>query len=160
MIELQVKGLRELSAALLTFPEKMQRTMLIRAMRAGAMVIRNLAREKVSVVSGKLRRSIRVSVRMLGGTVVAKVLAGRNKSKNDPFYAHMVEGGTQAHEIRPKGKKSLFLAGLAREQVKHPGAVAKPFMRPALEEGGQKAFEEVARALGQELGNREYESWS
>jgi HK97 gp10 family phage protein len=146
-----ITGMRELALSLDQFPEKVQRKALAKSLRAAGRVIRDLARSQVPVKSGKLRASIRVTVVRRGGKLVARIIAGRRVKKDDPFYAWMVEGGTRRHEIRPKGKKSLFLAGLFAEQVEHPGAEAKPYLGPALEEGAQFALIQMQEALATEI---------
>jgi HK97 gp10 family phage protein len=149
--EYVVSGQRELSLNLERFPEKLQRKALAAAMRAGGRVVRDIARQNVPVKSGALRRSIRVTIVRRGGTLRARIIAGRNVKKDDAFYAWMVEGGTKRHEIRPKGKKSLFIAGLFAEQINHPGARAKPFLGPALEAGAQAAIEAMREKLAAEI---------
>jgi len=68
------------------------------------------------------------------------VRAGGKKA----FYAHMVEFGTARHFIKPKKRKSLFFAGIAREVVDHPGTSPKPFMRPALDNSQREAVDAAA----------------
>ena len=56
----------------------------------------------------------------------------------------MVEFGTARHWIKPKNRKSLFFAGMAREVVDHPGARARPFLRPAFDSHAATAMEAMA----------------
>ena len=63
------------------------------------------------------------------GHITATVKAGSKEA----WYAWLVEYGTARHWIKPKNKRSLFLAGLERKAVDHPGAKRKPFMRPAMD---------------------------
>ena len=146
-----ISGMRELALALDGFPEKLQRKALANSLRAAGRVIRNIARQNVPVKSGRLRRSIRVTIKRTNGKLIARVIAGRRVKKDDPFYAWMVEGGTKRHEIRPKGAKSLFIAGLFAEQINHPGAEAKPFLGPALTEGADMALLMMQEALAAEI---------
>jgi HK97 gp10 family phage protein len=141
--EVNIKGMAELDKLLAELPDKLQRNVMRSALRAGAQVIKQRAQELAPVHTGKLRDSIRVSVRIKAGVPVATVKAGGN-AKGGAFYAHMVEYGTAAHFIKPKTAKSLFLAGLFREGVDHPGAVAHPFMRPAFDAAAQEAVLAVA----------------
>jgi HK97 gp10 family phage protein len=124
-------------------------------LRAGAKVIEEEAKRRVPVGSGALRDSIRVSLRSKRGVIQALVKAGNRKPKIgktstgrdvylNPWYAHLVEYGTARHWIKPKNRKSLFLAGLARELVDHPGAKPKPFMRPAFDAKSQAAIDAMA----------------
>jgi len=55
-----------------------------------------------------------------------------------------VEFGTARHLIKPKSRKSLFLAGLAKEIVKHPGAKPRPYMRPAFDAAHRAALDALA----------------
>lgn len=151
MAEFVVHGLREVALNLEGFAEKLQRKALAKALRASGRVIRDIARERVPVKSGRLRKSIRVTVVRRGNRVIARVVAGRHVKKDDPFYAWMVEGGTEGHEIRPKNRKSLFIAGLFREQIQHPGAKARPYLGPALEAGALAAVEAMRDALAAEI---------
>lgn len=148
-----VHGLRELALNLEQFPEKLKRKALLTALRASGRVVRDIARARVPVKSGALRKSIRVTVRIdrFTGNPRARVIAGRRVKKDDPYYALFVERGTKAHEIRPKGKKSLFIAGLFAEQVNHPGARARPYLEPALDQGAQAAIEAMRVALAAEI---------
>ena len=75
------------------------------------------------------------------GLVSATIKAGGGMV----YYAHMVEYGTGAHFIKPKNRKSLFIAGLFKEGVNHPGAKKQPFMRPALDTKATEAMEAVAQ---------------
>ena len=134
MSEQSVTGLAELQKFLDALPAKMEKNILRGAMRAGSKVQLARAKELVPVETagkhpGALRDSLRITTSARGGVVKATVKAGNKKA----YYAHMVEFGTAAHFIKPKNKKSLFFAGIAREVIDHPGAKPKPFMRPALD---------------------------
>lgn len=177
-----VHGLAELQKAMDEFPAKIEQNIMRGALRAGANVIAEEARRLVPVQSGQLRESIRVSVRPLpGGRIVATVKAGdrfkvykggvalkgapyRTKRSSGgydyhaPFYAHFVEFGTARHWIKPKNRKSLFIAGLLREIVDHPGARPRPFMRPALDAKARAAVEAMAEYIRKRL-PREFKKW-
>ncbi len=136
MSEVKITGLAELDKLLKALPGKVEKNILRGAMRAGAKVFQDRARGLAPVASGKLRESIRVSTRAKQGQVWATVTAGGKRA----FYAPMVEFGTARHFIKPKHRQSLFVAGLARETVDHPGARPNPFMRPALDGGQAEAI--------------------
>ncbi len=140
---LHVSGLADLQKVLNTLPAKIEANALRGALRAGAKVIADEARAQAPQVSGTLRDSIRVSMRSIRGKVQATVKAGGGKA----WYASLVEFGTAQHYIKPRKRKSLFLAGLAREIVDHPGAKAHPYMRPAMDTQAQPALERVAEYL-------------
>ncbi len=154
MADIEIKGLAELQKALDELPAKIERNVLRGGLRAGSNVIaeeaRRLCPEAPPTMAsvkhggriGDLKRSIRVSMRVSSktGTVRARVKAGNKKA----FYAHMVERGTARHWIKPKNRKSLFFAGLAREVIDHPGARPKPFLRPAFDAKARAAIEAMA----------------
>ena len=145
--ELHVSGLSELDKLLKELPAKIEGNIMRGAMRAGAKVFANRAKQMVPVKSGQLRDSIKVSTRSKRGRVSATVRAGSKKA----FYAHMVEFGTARHFIKPRKRKSLFFAGIAREVVDHPGASPKPFMRPALDGGQVEAVNAAADYIRKRL---------
>jgi len=88
---------------------------LERAAEAVATEARRLAPKR----TGALRRSIRAHhQRRFPGLKLRELEAAAG---TDMWYAHMVEWGTAPHKLR-KGA-----------QRPHPGARAKPFMRPAVD---------------------------
>jgi len=135
-----VKGLKELNDALDQFPEKLQRNVLRGAIRAALKIILDDAAARVSVISGLLKKSLRISVRIVDGNVVGTLKAGGGvnvktgdkKNRRVAFYAHMVEFGTAAHVIRAIRAKALSIGGYFARDISHPGAQEKPFMRPAI----------------------------
>lgn len=145
--EINVTGLAELDAMLKSLPAKIEANILRGAMRAGAVVLQDKAKQLVPVDDGDLRASIKVRTRSRRGRVSATVTAGDRKA----FYVRFVEFGTAKHFIKPKTRKSLFFAGLAKEVVNHPGARAKPFMRPALDEASPQAVEAAAAYIRKRL---------
>lgn len=134
MAEQFVHGMAELGKALEQLPIKLERNVMRGAMRAGAKVQLAKAEQEVPVEAdgphpGALRDSLRIRTSSRGGVVKAIVTAGGKRA----FWARWVEFGTAAHFIKPKDRKSLFFAGLAREVIHHPGAKKKPFMRVAMD---------------------------
>lgn len=152
MADYQIEGLREVALNLDQFPEKLQRKALGAALRAGGRVVRDIARNKVPVQSGRLRRSIRVVMaRSNRGFMTVRVIAGRAKKKDDPYWAIFVERGTKPHVIRPKNAKSLSIGSFWRDEVHHPGAKANAFLGPALEAGAQAALEAMRDVLAEQI---------
>lgn len=131
--EINVKGLAELNKFLEQMPLKVANNVLRGALRAGANVIKTEAQAQLTahgnVKTGVLSAGLRVSTRNKGGLVAATLIT---KGKHG-YVANWIEYGAAAHEIRPKGAKSLFFAGVFGKSVQHPGIKAKPFMRPALD---------------------------
>lgn len=153
MTEINVKGLAELQALLDSLPLKIEVNVVRGALRAGAKIIADEAKrlcpvsapspanaKRYGATAGALRDSIRVSMRSHRGRIRATIKAGNKIA----YYAHMVEYGTARHWIKPKNRKSLFIAGLFKEVVNHPGAEKHPFMRPAIDGKVEEAVQAVA----------------
>ncbi|MFI8616487.1 HK97-gp10 family putative phage morphogenesis protein [Acidovorax sp. NPDC077693] len=144
--ETHIAGLDELYKVLQELPAKVEGNVMRGALRAGMKVQMDAVKALVPVMSGELQKSIRISFRSRSqkfGWVRMHLVAGNSKA----WYAHLVEYGTAGqytgsgntvggpYEIRPKGAKSLFFAGLSRTLITHPGAKAQPFMRPGFDAG-------------------------
>lgn len=146
--EIEVKGLAELGSLLDGFSAKIERNVVSGALRAGAKIIEAEAKRLCPLAvgnlpkghePGELRDSIHVSMRTRRGVVTATIKAGSKKA----YYAHMVEFGTALHFIKPKNRKSLFVAGLFKEVIDHPGAKRHPFMRPAIDGKKDEALQAI-----------------
>lgn len=147
---IEIHGAAELQRALEALPAKIERNVLRGALRAGAVEILREAKALTPAASGDLRASVRLSSRVKGGDVTVSVIAGGRK-KGDPFYAHFVEYGTKPHDIRPKNRHFLGLGGAFRKEVRHPGAQARPFMRPAFEARNASAVQRIADYIRERL---------
>jgi HK97 gp10 family phage protein len=145
-----ITGLADLQKMLERLAPDIEKKVMRGALRAGQKQVLEQARAAVHPISGDLAKSLRIKTRAKGGCVSATLVVG-NKTA---YYAHMVEFGTAPHFIRPKGKKSLFFAGLTKEVINHPGARKKPFMRPAFDQaasGESAAFEAVKAYLAKRI---------
>jgi len=142
-----VKGLAELQAFLDQLPAKMEANIMRSALRQGAKVVQAEVQASAPVRTGLLKAGIKISTGSRRGKVTASIKA---KGKHG-FLAKWIEFGTAAHFIKPKRAKSLFFAGLMRDGVDHPGAKAKPFMRPALDGKAQEALLAVGEAIKKRL---------
>lgn len=140
------KGGKELQDMLNTLPAKLERNVMRSALRQGANVIRDAARDNINDRSGALSKSVRVRTRARRGEVTATVTAG----SKDAYYAHMVEFGTSPHDIPAADGSALDVAGNPRANVEHPGAAPHPFMRPAIDEKQGEAI----RAVGEQIRKR------
>lgn len=157
-----VTGLRELDLMMKQLPAKIEKNIMRGALRAGQNIFAKAAksnlRQNGSVDTGELEKSIRVRFKRQSerfGFIRSYVMAGNAKA----YYAHWVEYGTAtyytgsgrtvggAYEITPKVAGSLFLGGLLRDSVMHPGIRPKPFMRPAVDENFDAAINQVAEYL-------------
>lgn len=133
-------------------PAKIEGNVMRGGMRAAARVVQDEAKRLCPLGSGEmpkghspgdLRNSVRISMRFKQGRITADVKAGNAKA----FYAHMVEFGTARHFIKAKNRKSLFYSGSGVEQVEHPGAKAKPFMRPAIDNKANAAIDALSEYI-------------
>lgn len=141
--EIAIGGLSELHRMLQDLPAKVEANVLRGGIRAGSKVLEDAVKEAVPVRLGDLRDSIKVKTTSRRGTVQAVISAGNQKV----FYAKWVEFGTAQHYIKPKNRKSLFFAGIAKEVVDHPGATPNPFMRPALDTSAEPAVQAMAEYI-------------
>lgn len=145
MQKFEVHGLQELEQALQELPLRIEKNLLRRALRQGGNVFLNEARARVPVQTGKLKRSIRVRTdNVKNGGVRVQVSARA-------WYAHMIEFGTKAHQIKARGKGVLAFDGRFVKSAQHPGAKAKPFMRPAFDGKQREAVEAFRAAASEEL---------
>lgn len=120
------------------------------AMREAVKVVGMGAREKAPVGryehKNKLVKSIKWSVLKQG-------MEGRVYTKAP--HAHLVEHGTAPHIVRAKfGRVMVYRVRgrlVVRRAARHPGATAKPFMNPALEERKEDVAMILAEAAGEAI---------
>ncbi len=129
MADETISGGRELDAFLQTLAIKVEKNILRSGLRAGANKFKEGAKAGVPVRDGVLRQSIRVASGAKGGTVFAYVKAGSKKA----WYWRFVEFGTSAHVIVGKRSGLMRVGGHFVRTVNHPGARARPFLRPAFD---------------------------
>lgn len=153
MSEIHVRGLADLQKFLDQLPAKLETNVMRGALRAGANVIKNEAKQNAPVQDGDLKASIRVSARIdrQRGAVVASVKAGDKKA----WYAHIIEfTGAKAHKIYARKGSALAFAGGRYSSVNHPGMQARPFLRPALDARAQDAVVAAGNYIKQRLQNK------
>jgi HK97 gp10 family phage protein len=142
-----IVGGRELDAFLQSLSVKVERNILRAALRAGANEFKAEALAKVPVLSGKVRRSLKVTTGSKGGRVTAKLKAG---GKAAP-HAMLVEFGTKPHRIAPKNGGGLVIGGHVVGAVHHPGSKAKPYLRPSFDSKSTAAIGAVAAKIRERL---------
>ncbi len=137
-------GIDELRTALRACDDQAGR-LLLRATRIGLDEGRVLAKAMARRRTGALAESI-----------VTRLLASSQRSADGEMvaakpYASFVEGGTKAHEIRPRNGQALrfFVGGAAHfaRVVHHPGTRPYPFVGPALEKWQRVAIRELESGL-------------
>lgn len=103
------------------------------AVRAGSRIIINEARIRTPIKTGSLKKSIGLRIRKysrsntLTGIIGPRSIpyATPSGKKNPAFYGHLVEFGTAPHDLTSNKKF------IARKGAHHPGAQARPYLRPA-----------------------------
>lgn len=143
----QIKGGADLKKALETLAPNLERNVMRAAMRQGANEILKAARANVPVDKGTLKKTLRVSTKAKRGVVTATLIAG---GKFNVFYAHMVEYGTAPHAV---GSGSNISSNKQSGRM-HPGAIAQPFMRPAIDENLQAAVDRTAVKIREVLASK------
>lgn len=174
MINVKIKGGKELHALMQQLPVEVETKILRQGMAKGANAVRDEARLNVAVESGGLRRSIKTSRNTKNGQVVAKVkLKGPHA-----FLGIFQEYGVAPHLIsveegaKPTKRKrdgrvvplsmgtinkmvdrgSLVIGGnFVGKMVQHPGHASRPFMRPALDTKAAEVVSVVGEYLSKYL---------
>jgi HK97 gp10 family phage protein len=141
-----VKGLKELQALLNTLPAKMEANVMRSALRAGAKVVLEEAKQNVAVDQGILRDGLKISTGIKKGTVKAAIKA---KGKHG-HVAHWIEYGTKPHKITAEDG-ALFFGNTLTNSVDHPGITPRPFMRPALDSQAGAALIAVGEQVKKRL---------
>lgn len=116
-----------------------------------------LLRKSIALKTMKYGRGVKKKiVGMVGPRLSTIFIKGKFVSK--PFkYAHLVERGAGGHAIKPRklAKLNTFMGPLkqgSKKQVtlssyQHPGAPARPFMKPALDAVGSQIFNRFAEKM-------------
>lgn len=143
MAEVHVKGLDALQKFLDQLPAKVEKNVLRGALRAGMKTVLPVAKQNVHSVSGQLAAGLKLGTRARGGQVVAYIKA----SGPHGFLAKWIEFGTRAHNIAAKQDGWLSFGGIFAKSVAHPGARARPFLRPALDQQAQAAVTAAAQYM-------------
>lgn len=180
-VYLKVEGMEAIRAALRAIPDRaLHPKILTDALMAGARPIRDDARRRAPKGRGVVKQ-VRVRRGGVSGFVgrrkhlsdgIAAVRGGSVRSRDTANvyvvarapHSHLVEFGTAPHRIAPKEAKVLALGGrgFAGGAVQHPGAVAKPFLRPAWDAGAPNVVplaasvieKSIARVLKAEVRSR------
>ncbi|MBN8431810.1 HK97 gp10 family phage protein [Microbulbifer salipaludis] len=160
--QIEIHGLAELDAALAKIGDAaVAQKALEDGLFDAAQVVQKAAKAKVSVESGRLRKSIRryrgkEGKKKLAGVSKrdAVVYVGTKSTKRNPvFYARFVEYGTDQHAVElgkaAKRRGATSLVGKKgrfgkKVEVK---AKAKPFLRPALDENRKPVIERFVSGL-------------
>lgn len=115
---------------------------------AGAEVIEAAAEDRApgSIADGIERKTTKRT---------AKAVEVQVRPDKEHYYALFVEYGTSPHRIpkarKRKRRKPLLINGRFVAWAMHPGARARPFMRPAFDYGKGPAQESMRKMTGRKL---------
>lgn len=149
----QVKGGKNVDAFVKSFPNKLAKNIMPKALHAGMEQIQPAAKANIHSISGKLANGLVISTDvkpgvLSGSTVVSSSLITKGEHA---FIAHWLEFGTQPHIIKARTKKALAVGNKLFRSVHHPGYGGKPFMRPALDSRATAAVIATADSIQQQL---------
>lgn len=152
-INFQLEGFAELEKQLIELGPKVAKKVLRGAVQSSANPIVKLARAKVPVNHGLLKKSIGVKTKTKGSTSFTvigpkSIKVSRNgKMENPARYAHLVEYGAAPHIIEAPPGSALNVNGTFAKTVRHPGYAARPFLRPAFDSGKRAALDRLKEML-------------
>lgn len=172
----EIQGLAEVVATLKGLPAKLQRKIMRKALSKATKGTVAAARRLVPRETGLLKKSIGRKVVTYKESGVLVVVIGPRKgfrqdvtrrgrgkpSIADPVnYAHLVEFGTKPHSLlkgaSSRGRLKKATADLVARGIGkiHPGAKARPFLRPAFDQTKGQILqifaEEVQKGLAAEM---------
>lgn len=113
----------------------------------GADIIRDEMKRRGT---GRFRTKITRTIRVNTGSLMAYALIG--PVRKHAHIANFLEFGTRPHIIRAQPGKMLHFGGRTVKSVAHPGARAKPFLRPAFNASRDRAVAAIADAVKSVLG--------
>lgn len=143
---MKLTGFDALNKILSEVPKDVARKAGVDALRAGAKPILEEAQNLVPEgATGKLAESLEIATKKASIPIV-KVQASRKKGG---YHAHLVELGTQPHEIH-----NVVIGNKFYPVIHHPGARKKPFLRPAFNAKKGEALKIILSEIGTKLANR------
>lgn len=145
-----LKGFDAIAKVMAELPDKIERNLLRGTLRAGAKPVAEQAKLNIRKRSGEAADSIRIGTSSRGGIVKAVIKAGSRRA----WYIRFIHDGTKPHLIKPRNRKSLFIAGLLREVIEHPGAKANPFLLNAMDQRSGEALAAMATYARNRLANK------
>lgn len=160
----RVIGLADLMAKFDILGQRLATNVCRRGLLAGAAVIRDDARPRIPKRTGNLKKNLIAESRGVfkdGSGKPAEhraVVIVRRKIKGKGYpprtYAHFVEYGTQPHATGAGSIRKVFKG--SKRTVRqvggmHPGAKAKPFLRPAFDAKKFEAVRAIEKKIREEL---------
>jgi len=127
-VDISLIGDKELQRKFKTLVGKVQKKIARKAIRAGAKIVLADAKNRAPVLSGKLKKSLKVKA------------IKRSRST----IGVLVQTGTREKLNIPEGSKYYYPAAV---EYGHGGVAAKPFLRPALDTNADRALSTIQREL-------------
>lgn len=148
---IKLTGARELDLALRNLDRKIARKLVRQALRAGAKIIRDEAQQNAPVLSGQLKKSIKVRAAKSRrrGVIRLQVQTADGDYAGDEFYASFIEYGFMKQETRRLEDGSLI--SLKRGSGTPTYFPPRPFMRPAFESKKHEAARLVETTLRESI---------
>ncbi len=146
-------GVKEFEKNVKKLGGKVAKKVVRASLKKGGTVIIKEAKNNLPAEYDTLRRSIRSAFRKpktsFYQTLKIGFTTGRD-AKYNGWYAHIVEGGSDAHTIKSKTGK-VITAGddTYAKKVNHPGTPARPFLRPAFDNKASAALRKFTDSLWQ-----------
>lgn len=151
-----IPNMAQARAALKELGDKTERRIVRTAIRKAGNLVAADARKRVKASArrgSRIGKAISVHVSVTNTRESAKVGI---KQRAGARHAHLLERGTAPHDIRPRargGKQVMAWKGRAiyGKKVRHPGARARPFLRPALEQNHAAIADIFAAELARQV---------
>lgn len=170
ILDIKINGLDQLLATLKDVELAVKTKIVRRAMRHAGQIVLNAARSRVPTETGLLKQSLAIKYKYYPTSATAVAIVGpRTKFRrmvqrssrvvkkyrilsNPSNYAHLVEFGTRPHALG-RGSDRVRRSGRNGPQRgrMHPGAVAKPFIGPALASSRSAAIQAMTTELAKNI---------
>lgn len=134
----EVKGLSQVLADLRKLPEKIERNVVRGALRAGVRVFGAELGRRIPIRTGALAKSVKIRASNKKKMQPKVILSVGNQRA---WYAHILERGAKAHDIRARAGFALNVGGVPRAWVRHPGIKPRYFLRDTFYAADDKAVE-------------------
>lgn len=115
-----------------------------------------------SVVQKQARRNLRsIGLRKHAGKVTTRAKAtnlnveariGARRRTQLAYIGHLIENGTRPHVIKVRRKGALARGKVIfGKSVQHPGTVARPWLKPAIESTAQQVTDDITQRAAAEM---------
>lgn len=143
-ISVNFKGIKQFEKNIKALGGKVAKQVVKASLKKGGTVFIKQARSNLPPQYDTLKRSLKSAFRKPRNQFYQTLKIGFTTGKNaryDGWYAHIVEGGSDAHTITSKTGK-IITAGddVFARKINHPGTRAYPFLRPAFENKSNAAL--------------------